>query len=52
MVGVVVELELLTEANLTESSRVKSRQEAGEVSSVSKSTEQCLKLVNSVLRCF
>ena len=40
MVGFVVELELLTEANLTESSRVKSRQEAGEVSGVSKSAQQ------------
>ena len=41
MVGVVVELELLREANLTESSRVKSRQEREAVSGVSKSTKQC-----------
>jgi hypothetical protein len=52
VVGVVVELVLLTEANLTESSRVKSKQEAEEVSSVSKSAKQCLKFVSSVLRCF
>ena len=49
---VVVELELLREVNLTESSRLESRQEAGGVSSESKSTKQCLKFVSSVLGCF